>query len=77
MVKYLNLWLNVNDNMRNHLAYNARVIYFRKSFGTQFVAYLAPSYYNSMPLNLKINMYLNEFCNAKKNVLEWLFVSIF
>lgn len=53
-----------------------KIIYLKKSFGKKFVDYLAPTNYNSMPLSLKSNIYVNKSSNIKKPILEWLFASI-
>lgn len=73
LIKNLNYWLNCNVEKRKLLAFNAKVIYFKKSLSKKCVDYLGPTYYNTMPLNLKSNIYVNKNLNFKKLILEWLF----
>lgn len=41
-----------------------KLFYSKKSLGKNFVDYLAPTYYNSMSLILKSNIYVNKSLNV-------------
>lgn len=75
MMKNLNLRVYVNDNKRKHLVCNSKCIYFFKPFGKHFVDHLALNYYNALPLNLKIDIYLNKILKIEKYIIEWLLLS--
>lgn len=54
-IKQLNINRLHTDN--SHKRYDFSVKYTNKSFGHTFVDYLGPTYYNSMPLDLKRNYF--------------------
>jgi hypothetical protein len=67
VVKKPNNWLNLNK--RETVAYDAKVSYFKKSFGQKCMDYLDPAYFNSMPVSTKRNI-VYKYSNAKKLVIK-------
>jgi len=67
--------VNINEKRENR-AYNAKIPYTKKSFGKKFINYLSPTYFNSLPINIKINIYDNsrnlKKSNLKKLIFNWL-----
>lgn len=66
LIKNIHFWVKKNYviQKREHLAYNIKVHFRKKSFGRNFVVYLATTY-NSMPLVVKKNTICNQL-NVKK-----------
>jgi hypothetical protein len=75
--KNIDSWITKNNgkSKRENLAYDVKVIYFKKSFGQKFVDYLGPTSFNSMPNIIKKNI-INKHKNVKKTVNDWLILSM-
>lgn len=74
LIKIINYSININDIKRQNPRSNDKVHSFKdfkKQFGKKIVDYLAPTYFNSMPLNLKTNVGLNNIFNVKKHKLDF------
>jgi len=71
--KNIDDWRNKNSEKakREHLAYDVKVIYLKKSFGQKFVDFLGPIYFHSMPVIIKNNI-INKQKNVKITINNWL-----
>lgn len=57
------------QNKRMQKAYDTKIGFCKKSFGHRFVMYFGPTYYNSLPVEIKGDTIQNSL-KVKKNIYK-------
>lgn len=75
IIKQINIDQLHNDSShkREAIKNDFAVKFSNKSFGHAFLDYLGPTYYNSMPMDLKRNILLH----AKKLILKQYYINVY
>lgn len=73
IIKHRDDWSDFKNiqNKREHRAYDAKIGFCDKFFGQRFVNYLGPTFYNTLPVDIKRDVVQNN-SKVKKSVYKWI-----
>jgi len=62
--------IHKSENKREFRAYDVSIKYTNKQFSQKFIDYLGPVMYNSLPLNIKKNIF--DHYTSKTNIIKFI-----